>query len=181
MPQLFVATGANEVGRPQAFPWTIGWQPDYQTEARIYAKYILPTKPDAKIASSIRTTTSARTTNRPEGRARLRARQHDRQGGVLREDRADHQLRRSSPLQGSGADMFIITATPKFAAQAIRKVYDLGWKPLQFLNNVSLSVPQYMKPAGLDKSKGVITAATSKTRPTRLEGRRGHAGLVRPS
>jgi len=158
VPQLYVATGAAMWGDPTHFPWTIGFQPNYQTEAAIFAKHILATKPDAKIGALYQ--------NDGFGKdyliglkAGLGA---DHSGMVVKE--ASYET--SEPtvesqvvtLQGSGADVFFIAATPKFAAQAIRKSYDIGWNAARYMTDVSLSVAAVMKPAGLEKSKGVITA-----------------------
>ncbi len=157
VPQVFVATGASMFADPQHFPWTIGYNPNYQTEARIYAKHILATKPDAKIAVLYQ--------NDAFGKDYLIGLKD-----VLGPDRAsmivkDASYETSEPtvdsqvvtLQGSGADVLVIAATPKFAAQAIRKSYDLGWNAMRFVSNVSYSTAAVMKPAGLDKSKGLIT------------------------
>ncbi|HEY3720244.1 MAG TPA: ABC transporter substrate-binding protein [Roseiarcus sp.] len=158
VPQLFVATGAAMWGDPKHFPWTIGFQPNYQTESAIFGKHILATKPDAKIGVLYQ--------NDAFGKdyliglkAGLGA---DQAGMVIKE--ASYET--SEPtvesqvvtLQGSGADTFLIAATPKFAAQAIRKSYDIGWNAVRYMTDVSLSVAAVMKPAGLEKSKGVITA-----------------------
>src|SRR5271155_1746866 len=158
VPQLFVATGAAMWGEPEHFPWTIGFQPNYQTEATIFGKHILANKPDAKIGVLYQ--------NDAFGKdyliglkAGLGA---DHAGMVIKE--ASYET--SEPtvesqvvsLQGSGADTFLIAATPKFAAQAIRKSYDIGWNAVRYMTDVSLSVAAVMKPAGLEKSKGVITA-----------------------
>ena len=158
VPQLFVATGATKWGDPKNFPWTMGWQPNYQTEAHIYAQYLLKNKPGAKIAVLFQ--------NDDYGKDYLKG-IHDgldkeAEKMVVKEvsyeatdPTADSQI---VTLQGSGADTFFIFATPKFAAQAIRKAYDIGWRPLAFVNNVSASVAAVLEPAGLDKSKGLITA-----------------------
>ena len=158
VPQLFVATGATKWGDPQNFPWTMGWQPNYQTEAHIYAKYLLKNKPGAKIAVLFQ--------NDDYGKDYLKG-IHDgldkeAEKMVVKEvsyeatdPTADSQI---VTLQGSGADTFFIFATPKFAAQAIRKAHDIGWRPLAFVNNVSASVAAVLEPAGLEKSKGLITA-----------------------
>src|ERR1700754_4063085 len=139
VPQLFVATGASMFADPQHFPWTIGYNPNYQTEARIYAKHILATKPGAKIAVLYQ--------NDAFGKDYLIGLKD-----VLGPDRAsmivkDASYETSEPtvdsqvvtLQGSGADVLVIAATPKFAAQAIRKSYDLGWSAMRFVSNVSYS------------------------------------------
>ncbi|MBV8166991.1 MAG: ABC transporter substrate-binding protein, partial [Alphaproteobacteria bacterium] len=145
-------------GDPQHFPWTMGWQPNYQTEARIYAKYILQHVRDAKIAILYQ--------NDDYGKDYLKG-FRDGLG-----DKADTLIVKetsyetSDPtvdsqivsLQGSGANVFFNVATPKFSAMAIRKAYDIGWHPLHLLNNVSVSIKAVLEPAGLDKSTGLITA-----------------------
>jgi branched-chain amino acid transport system substrate-binding protein len=162
VPQLFVATGASMFADPQHFPWTIGWQPNYQTEARIFAKRILATKPDAKIGVLYQ--------NDGFGKDYLIGLKDglgaDHEGMVIKEvsyetsePTVDSQI---VTLQGSGADVFLIAATPKFAAQAIRKTFDLGWTPVRYMTDVSQSIATVMKPAGLEKSKGVITAVYGK-------------------
>ena len=157
VPQLFVATGATKWGDPEHFPWTMGWQPTYQTEARIYAKYLLQNKPGARIAVLYQ--------NDDYGKDYLKG-LHDGLGNqaeklIVKEvsyevtdPTVDSQI---ITLQASGADTLFIIATPKFAAQAIRKTYDVGWKPLTFLNNVSSSVTATLQPAGLEKSIGLVT------------------------
>ena len=157
VPTLFVATGAAKWSDPQHFPWTMGWQPNYQTEARIYGKHILATKPDAKIAVLYQ--------NDDFGKDYLIGLK-----GVLGPDHAGMIVKETSyevseptvdsqvvELQGSGADVFLIAASPKFAAQAIRKSFDLGWNAARYLSNVSLSIVTVLKPAGLEKSKGLIS------------------------
>jgi branched-chain amino acid transport system substrate-binding protein len=162
VPQLFVATGASMFADPQHFPWTIGWQPNYQTEARIFAKRILATKPDAKIGVLYQ--------NDGFGKDYLIGLKDglgaDHAGMVIKEvsyetsePTVDSQI---VTLQGSGADVFLIAATPKFAAQAIRKTFDLGWSPVRYMTDVSQSIATVMKPAGVEKSKGVITAVYGK-------------------
>jgi len=158
VPQLFVATGATKWGDPEHFPWTMGWQPNYQTETHIYAKYLLQNKRDAKIAVLFQ--------NDDYGKDYLKG-LHDGLGQqteklMVREasyeatdPTVDSQI---VTLQGSGANVLFIFATPKFAAQAIRKTYDIGWKPMTFVNNVSTSVATVLQPAGLEKSTGLITA-----------------------
>jgi branched-chain amino acid transport system substrate-binding protein len=162
VPQLFVATGASMFADPQHYPWTIGWQPNYQTEARIFAKQILATKPDAKIGVLYQ--------NDGFGKDYLIGLKDglgaDRAGMVIKEvsyetsePTVDSQI---VTLQGSGADVFLIAATPKFAAQAIRKAFDIGWTPVRYMTDVSQSIATVMKPAGLEKSKGIITAVYGK-------------------
>jgi len=157
VPQLFVATGATKWADPKNFPWTIGWQPNYQTESHIYAKYILANKPAAKIGVLYQ--------NDDYGKDYLKGLKDglgDKAGMIISEvsyevsdPTVDSQI---VSLQASGADVFLNATTPKFAAQAIRKAYDIDWKPVHFLNNVSISVGSVLTPAGLDKSAGVITA-----------------------
>jgi len=162
VPQLFVSTGASTFADPAHYKWTIGYNPNYQTEARIYAKHILQTKPDAKIALLYQ--------NDGFGKDYLKGLTDglgaDHAGMIVKE--ASYET--SEPtidsqvvtLQGSGADVLIIAATPKFAAQAIRKSYDLGWSGVRYLSNVSPSIATVLKPAGLEKSKGLITAYYGK-------------------
>ncbi len=162
VPQLFVSTGAAMFSDPQHFPWTIGFNPNYQTEAKIYGKHILATKPDAKIGVLYQ--------NDGFGKDYLiglkEALGADHAGMLIKEasyetsePTVDSQI---VSLQGSGADVLIIAATPKFAAQAIRKSYDLGWTAVRYLSNVSPSIATVLKPAGLEKSKGLITAYYGK-------------------
>jgi branched-chain amino acid transport system substrate-binding protein len=162
VPQLFVATGAATFSGPKQFPWTMGWQPNYQTEANIFAQHILQTKPAAKIGLLYQ--------NDGFGKDYLIGLKDglgaNHSGMVIKE--ASYET--SEPtvdsqvvtLQGSGADVFLLAATPKFAAQAIRKAFDIGWSPARYVTDVSQSIASVMKPAGLDKSKGVITAVYGK-------------------
>jgi branched-chain amino acid transport system substrate-binding protein len=158
VPQLFVATGATKWGDPQGFPWTIGWQPNYQTEAHLYAKYLLQNKPGTRIAVLYQ--------NDDYGKDYLKG-FHDGLGKQVDKMIAKEvSYEVTDPtvesqivtLQASGADSLFIVATPKFAAQAIRKAYDVGWKPLTFVNNVSTSIAAVLEPAGLEKSVGLVTA-----------------------
>jgi branched-chain amino acid transport system substrate-binding protein len=162
VPQLFVATGADKWNDSKNHPWTIGWQPSYRIEARIYARYILKTQPDAKIAVLYQ--------NDDFGKDYLIGL---RQGLGNRADQlivASQSYETTDPtvdqqvvsLQGSGANVLLTAAIPKFAAQAIRKVYDIGWKPTHFLTNVSSSVGLVMQPAGLAKAVGIISAGFDK-------------------
>ena len=162
VPQLFVATGADKWNDPKNHPWTMGWQPSYRVEARIYGRYILKNLPNAKIAVLYQ--------NDDFGKDYLTG---------LREalgDKADKMIvatktyETTDPtvnsqvvaLQGSGADTLLTAAIPKFAAQAIRKVYDIGWKPAHFLTNVSISVGSVIRPAGPEKAVGIISASYGK-------------------
>jgi branched-chain amino acid transport system substrate-binding protein len=156
VPQLFVATGATKWNDAKNFPWTMGWQPNYQTEAAIYAKHILQTKPDAKIAVLYQ--------NDDYGKDYLKGFE-DGLGAKANMIVAKASYETSDPtvdsqivqLQGSGANVFFNITTPKFAAMAIRKAYDIGWKPVQYLNNVSASIGSVLIPAGLEKSVGIIS------------------------
>ncbi len=161
IPQLFVSTGASKWGDPAKFPWTMGWQPSYHVESLVYAKFIVRTKPDAKIAVLYQ--------NDEYGKdylLNLKAGLGARAGMVIKEasydvtdDSVDSQI---VALRASGADTLFIFATPKFAAQAIAGTYDIGWKPLQFVNNVSSSITSVLQPAGLDKAVDLITSAYLK-------------------
>ena len=161
VPQLFVATGATKWNDPQNYPWTMGWQPNYQTETRIYAKHILATRPNAKIGVLYQ--------NDDYGKDYLKGLK-DGLGDKAKMIVAEVSYEVSDPtvdsqivqLQASGADVFVNITTPKFAAQAIRKVYDIGWKPAQYLNNVSQSVGSVLTPAGLEKSVGIISSNYGK-------------------
>jgi branched-chain amino acid transport system substrate-binding protein len=162
VPQLFIATGADKWNDPKNHPWTMGWQPSYRIEARIYARYILKTQPDAKIAVLYQ--------NDDFGKDYLIGLQEGLGDKADQLIVASQSYETTDPtvdpqilsLQGSGANVLLTGATPKFAAQAIRKVYDIGWKPTHFLTNVSISVGAVMQPAGLEKSVGIISAGYYK-------------------
>ena len=162
VPQLHVATGASKWNDPKNFPWTMGWQPNYQTEARIYAKHILQTKPDVKIGVLYQ--------NDDYGKDYLKGLKDGLGDKAAKAIVAEVSYEVSDPtvdsqivqLQASGANVFFNVGTPKFAAQAIRKAYDIGWKPVQYLNNVSTSIGAVLTPAGLEKSVGIITTAYLK-------------------
>jgi ABC-type branched-subunit amino acid transport system substrate-binding protein len=161
VPQLFVATGATKWGDPKNFPWTMGWQPNYQSEGRIYAKYILDHYPNGKIAVFWQNDDAGR--DQVKG---VRDGLGDKAGMII----ADKSYEVSDPtidsqivaLHDSGADIFMTWAAPKGAAQAIRKVGELGWKPKFFLANVSTSVAAVLKPAGLENAKDIISTAYLK-------------------
>jgi ABC-type branched-subunit amino acid transport system substrate-binding protein len=159
VPQLFVATGATKWNDPKHFPWTMGWQPNYQSETRIYAKYILKNLPKAKIAVLYQ--------NDDYGKDYLKGLIDGlgdkaktmivaQESYELSEPTIDNHIVK---LKATGADVFINISTPKFAAQAIKKIAEIGWKPTHFLNNVSASIGSVIKPAGFDKSKDIISAA----------------------
>ncbi|CAN5892708.1 ABC transporter substrate-binding protein [soil metagenome] len=162
VPQLFIATGASKWGMPKEFPWTMGWHPDYDTEAAIYAKHIMANHPKARVAMLYQ--------NDDSGKDYL----HGFQAGFgkdkdkfliktvsyeVTDPTVDSQI---IQLKDSGADVLFIHAVPKQGAQAIRKVADLDWKPVRYLANVAASVASTLKPAGLEASKDIITAAYLK-------------------
>jgi branched-chain amino acid transport system substrate-binding protein len=162
IPQLFVSTGASKFGDYEHYPWTMGYNPSYQTEARIYAKHILATKPNAKIGVLYQ--------NDDFGKDYLTGLKDvlgDKYASMVvkeasyetSEPTVDSQI---ISLQNSGADTFVIAATPKFAAQALRKTYDVGWKPVEYLTNVSIAVATVLKPAGLEKCVGAMTGEYGK-------------------
>jgi branched-chain amino acid transport system substrate-binding protein len=158
VPQLFVATGATKWGDPKDFPWTMGWQPPYQAESRIYAKYILDNHPNGKIGILYQ--------NDDYGKDYVKGLK-DGLGSKASMIVAEVPYETSDPtvdsqivkIKASGADIFFNVGTPKFAAQAIKKIAEIGWKPLQIVNNVSASVGGVLKPAGLENSKDVLSTA----------------------
>jgi branched-chain amino acid transport system substrate-binding protein len=159
VPQLFVATGATKFGDPKAFPWTMGWQPTYQTEGRIYAKYILQNLPEGKIGILYQNDDSGRDYLKglkdglgAEAAKRMIV------GEISYEPTDPTVDRQIVTLKTLGADIFFIEASPKFAAQAIRKTAELGWKPVEFLASISNSVGSVLKPAGLENSKGILSS-----------------------
>ena len=162
VPQLFVTSGAAEFADAKTYPWTIGWRVNYVSEAKVYARYLLQVRPNAKISALY---------------------QHDDVGKDymrgLREglgDRAEKMIVAEASfevtdptvdsqivsLKSSGADTFFNFSSPKAAAQAIRKIWDLGWRPLQFVGNPAASVATVMRPAGVEKSVGIISGAFLK-------------------
>ena len=162
VPQLFVATGATKWGDPKNFPWTMGWQPSYQSEAKNFAAHILETKPNAKIAVLYQ--------NDDYGKDYLKGFEDglgDKAKSLIvskvtyevTDPTVDSQI---VSLKASGADTFFNITTPKFAAQAIKKAADIGWKPVHYLNSVSSSVASVLVPAGVDNSVGIYTASYIK-------------------
>ena len=163
VPQLFVATGASKWGMPKEFPWTMGWQPDYATEAAIYAKHIMANHPNAKVAMLYQNDDSGKDYlngfiagfGKNKDKFLIKTVSYE-----VSDPTVDSQL---IQLKDSGANVLFTDAAPKAAAQSIRKVADLGWKPdAHYLANVAASVASTLKPAGLDNSKGIITAAYLK-------------------
>jgi branched-chain amino acid transport system substrate-binding protein len=161
VPQLFVATGASKWGDPKGHPWTMGFQPDYHTEGVIYAKHILANVKDPKIAILYQNDDYGKDYlgGFKEGLGKDVNKIVKEEPYNVTDPTVDNQI---IQLKNSGANVFFNIATPKFAAQAIKKVGELGWKPAQYVNNVSASVGSVMKPAGFDNAQGVITAAYLK-------------------
>jgi branched-chain amino acid transport system substrate-binding protein len=163
VPQLFVATGASKWGDPKHFPWTMGWQPDYATESTIYAKHIMSTLPNAKVAMLYQNDDSGKDYlhgfiagfGTAKDKYLIKTASYE-----VSDPTVDSQI---IQLKDSGANVLFTDAAPKAAAQSIRKVADLGWKlDAHYLANVAASVASTLKPAGLDNSKGIITAAYLK-------------------
>ena len=162
VPHLFLSTGADKWGNPKDFPWTMGWQPSYRTEAQIYAKYIMKNAPNAKVAVLYQ--------NDDFGKDYLIGLKDgfgkDYAKYVIKEfsfEVTDATIdSQAVSMQTTGADTIVTAATPKFAAQMIRKVADMGWKPLHFLTNVSTSVGAVITPAGPEKAVGIITSSYLK-------------------
>jgi branched-chain amino acid transport system substrate-binding protein len=162
VPQLFVATGATKWNDPKDFPWTMGWQPNYQSESRIYAKYILKNMPNAKIAVLYQ--------NDDYGKDYLKGLKDGLGAKAASMIIAEESYETTEPtidshivsLKASGADVFFNVTTPKFAAQAIKKNAEIQWKPVQFLNNVSASIGSVIKPAGFEASQDIISSAYLK-------------------
>ena len=162
VPQLFVSTGAARWNDPQNFPWTMGWQPNFQNEARIYAKYILKEKPDARIAVLYQ--------NDDFGKDYLKGLKDglgDKAASVIVAEEAydvteptiDSHIVKMKTVH---VDVFVDATSPKFAAQAIKKAAEIGWKPLHILSGVSVSVGVVMRPAGIEAAQGAISSAYIK-------------------
>ena len=156
VPQLFVSSGADKWANPKDFPWTIGWQPSYRTEAQVYAKYILQNKPDGKLAVLYQNDDFGK--DYVTGLRDVLGDRYDRMltkavSYEVTDPTIDSQV---VTLQGSGADVLVTAATPKFAAQTIRKIYDLNWKPLHLLTDVSGSVASVINPAGPERAVGIV-------------------------
>ena len=162
VPHLLISTGADKWGDYQHFPWTIGYQPSYRTEAQIYTKYMLQQNPNAKLAILYQNDDFGK--DYPAGVKDVLGEKYDQHvvkavTFEVTDATVDSQL---ATLMASGADVLLTAAIPKFAAMTIRKVYELGWKPLHFLTNVSISVGGVMAPAGLEKGTGIVSAAYLK-------------------
>jgi branched-chain amino acid transport system substrate-binding protein len=156
VPQLFVSTGATKWDDPKDHPWTIGWQPNYQSEGRIYANYIMREKPDGKIGVLYQ--------NDDFGKDYLKGLKDglgDKKSLVVveasyetQDPTVDSQV---ISMKAAGCEVFVNTAIPKFAAQAIRRVVEIEWKPLQILSSIGNSVAATLKPAGLENAKGLVS------------------------
>src|SRR5712692_1769019 len=160
VPQLFVATGATKWNDPKHFPWTIGWQPNYQSEGHIYAQYLLKTHPNGKVGILYQ--------NDDYGKDYVKGLKDGLNGKLpiiseqpyeTTDPTVDSQI---INLKASGADVFFNVTTPKFAAQAIKKAAEIGWKPVHILNGVSTAVGSVLKPAGFDNAKGILSATYGK-------------------
>jgi len=162
VPQLFLATGASKWDDPKNFPWTMGFQPSYRSEARIFAKYIMQTKPDAKVAVFFQ--------NDDFGKDYVTGLKDVFGANSSKIIIAEESYETSEPtidshiikLKGTGADVLVNISTPKFAAQAIKKMHEIGWKPMHLMTDVSISIGAVMKPAGFDASEGVLSAGYLK-------------------
>lgn len=161
VPQLFVASGASKWNDPKQYPWTMGWQPSYTSEAKIYAKYILKEKPDAKIGVLYQ--------NDDFGKDYLKGLK-DGLGAKAAMIVLEEPYETSEPavdehvvkLKAAGADVFISITTPKFAAQAIKKAAEINWHPIHIISNVSASVGGVIEPAGFEISQGILSASYIK-------------------
>jgi branched-chain amino acid transport system substrate-binding protein len=162
VPQLFVATGATKWGDPKNFPWTMGWQPSYQSEGQIYAQYILKNHPNGKIGILFQ--------NDDYGKDYVKGLKDGLGDKAKTMIIAEQPYEVTDPtiasqminLKSSGADIFFNVTTPKFAAQAIQKAAEIGWKPVHILNQVSASVGSVLKPAGFENSQGILSTAYLK-------------------
>ena len=161
VPHLFVATGASKWGKPKDFPWTMGFQPDYHTEAVIYGKHVLANVKDAKIGLLYQNDDFGKDyiDGFKEGLGKETGRIIKQVSYEATDPTVDSQI---IQLKDSGANVFLNISAPRAAAQGIRKAADIGWKPVHYLTNVSASVAAVMKPAGFDNSQGIITAAYLK-------------------
>ena len=162
VPQIFITSGASFWNDPSHYPWTIGFQPNYRSEGRIYGRYVAEHLPKAKIAVLYQNDDAGRdyATGFKEGLGPEMVKHIVAETTYeVTDPTLDSQI---VSLQSSGADVLFNNSTPKFAAQAIRKIHDVGWKPLHFLSSTSASVSAVMQPAGIEKSQGVISAAYYK-------------------
>jgi ABC-type branched-subunit amino acid transport system substrate-binding protein len=158
VPQLFVSTGATKWNDPKQFPWTMGWQPNYQSEGRIYAKYILKERPTGKIGILYQ--------NDDYGKDYVKGIRDGLGARAVSMIVGEESYETTTPtidahvvaLKSEGADIFISITTPKFAAQSIKKAAEFGWKPLFILNSVGTSTGTVMRPAGFENGQNIISA-----------------------
>ncbi len=163
VPQLFVAATESAFDDPSHFPWTMGFQASKRTEGLVYARYVLQNRPAARIAILY-----SRDPSGQEWLLGIRDGLGEKATSMIVKEAAfdysdpagfDAQI---AALKDSGADVFMNLVVGRLAARAIRKAFDLGWRPMQFIPNASLSVSAFLEPAGLEKAVGVITNARSK-------------------
>ena len=162
VPQLFIQSGASRFADPAHYPWTISIFSSYRAEAQVYARYLLATKPDARVGVLYQNDDFGK-----DYLAGFKEGLGDRAGAMIV---AEASYEATDPtidtqiitLQGSGADVLLDAGTVKFASQAIRKSYDIGWRPLHFLDSPATSIPSTLKPAGLEKAVGLISARYAK-------------------
>ena len=161
VPHLYISTGASKWGDPQHFPWTMGYQPDYNTEGSIYAKHLLANVKEPKIAILMQNDDFGK--DYVDGFKKGLGKDTDKIVKLVTYEVTDPTVdSQIIQLKDTGANVFLNIATPKFAAQAIRKAAEIGWKPAHYLTNVSASVAAVMKPAGFENSQGILTAAYLK-------------------
>ena len=162
VPHLFIGSGATIFNDPEHYPWTMSWTPHYASEAEIYAKYVLSTKPDAKIGVLAQNDDLGR-----DYMLGFRRGLGERASSMI----VSYQTYNTSDptvdsqvvtLKAAGADVFVVFSVPKFAAQAIRKAYDIGWHPQEFVSSVGSSIAGAIRPAGFDAANGIISAAYQK-------------------
>jgi branched-chain amino acid transport system substrate-binding protein len=157
VPHLFLATGADKWANPREFPWTIGFQPSYRVEAQIYGKYILEQRPNARIALLYQNDDFGK--DYLHGLKDVLGARFDSMVRTATNEATDPTIdSQVVQLQATGADVLVCGITPRHAAQAIRRVHDIGWRPMFFMTNVSISAAVVMTPAGPEKGIGVITS-----------------------
>jgi branched-chain amino acid transport system substrate-binding protein len=161
VPQLFVATGATKWNDPKTFPWTMGWLPSYQSESHIYAKYLTKEKPTAKVGVLYQNDDMGKDYLKglKDGFSRDPSRIVAEESYEVSEPTIDSHVVR---IKSSNPDVIILFTTPKFGAQAIKKLGEMSWKPVTIVSNVSASTATVMRPAGLENAQGVISAAYAK-------------------
>jgi branched-chain amino acid transport system substrate-binding protein len=162
IPQLFIFSGASRFGDPKNYPWTMGWQPDYATEGGVYAKHILASVKDARIGILFQNDDSGK--DGVIGFQKALGKQNDKMivaiaSYEVTDPTVDSQI---IQLKNAGANVFLNLSSPKFAAQGIRKAYDLAWRPVHYLTSPSASVQSVMKPAGFEAGQDIMTIAYLK-------------------